>query len=191
MANSPHLRNTWDCLEKIKQEHAEDLKEKHSRSSGLEEAYLSAHGERNAMLMEKHGDDDRTTLKQWQGSPLDAFLGLIKNGGYPPPELLLLVAEAFEYYFQRRGSVSLEHVFFGREVPNVGNESARRRKNFVFQMYTSSVRDNRRNGKKLTQIEIAEKIIKIAKKYHIVDPKFVDEPESFIRSWRRWKKSDK
>lgn len=191
MANSPHLRNTWDYLEKIKQEHDSDLKEKHSLSTGLEDAYLRAHGARNAMLMEKHGEDDRSTLKQWEGSPLDAFLGLIRAGEYPPPELMLLVAEAFEFYFGARGSVSLEHIFFGREVPKAGNESARRKNQYVFEMFNHWTESNLRNEANLSQIQLAEKLIGIAKKYKLVDSEFVEDPESFVRSWRRWKKADK
>ncbi len=191
MANSPHLRNTWDCLEKIKQEHESDLKEGRGFSSDLESAYHRAHGESNARLMKIHGKDDRTELNQWDGNPLDAFLGLLKTGVYPPPELMLLIAGAFEYYFASRGSVSLEHIFFGREVPNAGNEGARRKNQFVFEMFDSWVDSNLRVEAKISQVQLAEKLIVTAKKFKLVDPEFVEDPESFIRRWRRWKKADK
>jgi hypothetical protein len=191
VANSLHLRNTWDCLEKIKQQHDSDLKDEHTHSSYLENAYVRAEGKRNAMLMAKLGEDDRTTIEEWGGSPLDAFLGLIKTGGYPPPELMLIVADAFEYYFEQRGAVPLEHIFFGREVPKAGNESARRKNHRVFEMFTTWSESNLRSEAKMSQVKLAEKLIAAAKKYHLVEPDFVEDPESFIKRWRRWKNADK
>jgi len=191
MTTSPHLKNTWDFLNQIKRKHDSELKTEGSHSSFLEQAYIRAEGQRNAMLMENNGEDDRTTLEQWEGSPLDAFLGLIRTGGYPPPELILLLAEAFEYYFETRGAVPLEHIFFGREIPKAGNESARRKNHRIFEMFNHWTESNLRNEAKLSQVQLAEKLIVVAKKYKLVESDFVEDPESFIRRWRRWKKADK
>ena len=43
----------------------------------------------------------------------------------------------------------------------------------------------------MSQVRLAEKLIVVAKKYHLVEPDFVEDPESFIKRWRRWKNTDK
>lgn len=212
MSKSIHQINTWEKLHSIKIKHEQDAKdeiefwesvkkntndenlaskEECGVSVSLESAYLRAHGEKNKRLMSIHGRDDRTTLKEWGESPIDAFLGLVRMGGYPPPELIKLISECFEYYFEARGKVNLEHVFFGREVPKSGNESGRRKNTELYKSFSRDIFFNKKDGNKLSQVMLAERHIKHCKKFKLVDENFPSDPESFLVNWRRWKKSNK
>lgn len=212
MTKPLHLINTWENLQNIKsklelesekekeiwkdlQKHSNeeevDPEENYGSCYSLEAAYLRAHGENNRKLMSIHGEDDRTTLREWGDNPIDAFLGLIKMGAYPPPELLRLISESFEYYFAGQGKVTLEHVFFGREVPKSGNESGRRKNTNLYRNFSRALYFNKRKENQLSQVELAEKLIKQWKEYNFVDENFSTDPESFLVNWRRWKKSNK
>ncbi len=114
-------------------------------------------------------------------TPLIEFLDSVSNGLYPPPEIMRTIAACFEYYSNAKGKVSLEHIFFGRETVGGGNESARRAKESLMKGFTFQYQFLLQIRPHLSQIEIAKEFL---------DHRGADDtdPESFLRSWRRWKK---
>lgn len=58
-------------------------------------------------------------------APLLTLLYCIDAGKYPPPELLLAIADSLRKYMQAGGDKELEDVFFGRSRPKAGNFAQR------------------------------------------------------------------
>lgn len=54
-------------------------------------------------------------------APLSALFFFIEMGFYPPPELLLTLADCWSVYESSRGAVSLEEAFLGRPRKGAGN----------------------------------------------------------------------
>ncbi|RUP78608.1 hypothetical protein C7Y69_14835 [Alteromonas sp. KS69] len=115
-------------------------------------------------------------------TPLGDFLDSVSNGLYPPPEIMRTIAACFKYYLNARGKVSLEHIFFGRETVGVGNESARRSKENLMKGFTFQYQFLLQIRPHLSQLEIAQEFLN----HRGADD---TDPESFLRSWRRWRKS--
>lgn len=114
-------------------------------------------------------------------TPLGDFLDSVSNGLYPPPEIMRTIAACFKYYLNAKGKVSLEHIFFGRETVGVGNESARRSKENLMKGFNFQYEFLLQIRPHLSQLEIAQEFLN-HRGAHDTDP------ESFLRSWRRWKK---
>lgn len=115
-------------------------------------------------------------------TPLGDFLDSVSNGLYPPPEIMRTIAACFKYYLNARGKVSLEHIFFGRETVGVGNESGRRSKENLMKGFTFQYQFLLQIRPHLSQLEIAQEFLN----HRGADD---TDPESFLRSWRRWRKS--
>ena len=58
-------------------------------------------------------------------SPLEALIFCIRDGRYPPPEILLSAEECWSEYLQAGGTLTLEEAFIGKPVRNAGNFAAR------------------------------------------------------------------
>ncbi len=80
------------------------------------------------------GEDEPPTygrdVEQWldkfgDAEPLAAFFMLIDRGVYPPPDVLLILLDAWGVYIESKGKKSLEECFFGPAVPHAGNYSER------------------------------------------------------------------
>lgn len=114
-------------------------------------------------------------------SPLGDFLDCVSSGMYPPPEIMRTIAACFKYYLNAKGKVSLEHIFFGRETVGVGNESARCYKENLMRGFTGKYQLLLQIRPHMSQLEMAQEFL---------NHKGADDtdPESFLRSWRRWKK---
>jgi hypothetical protein len=67
----------------------------------------------------------RESFQKSHKTPLKAFLTQMENGFYPPPEILLTIADSFNIYFMSEGEVGLEEAFFGLPKKGIGNYSAR------------------------------------------------------------------
>tara|TARA_Y100000052_G_C2954123_1_gene89138 strand:- start:2768 stop:3445 length:678 start_codon:yes stop_codon:yes gene_type:complete len=115
-------------------------------------------------------------------TPLGDFLDSVSNGLYPPPEIMRTIAACFKYYLNARGKVSLEHIFFGRETVGVGNESARSSKENLMKGFTFQYQFLLQIRPHLSQLEIAQEFLN----HRGADD---TDPESFLRNWRRWRKS--
>lgn len=58
-------------------------------------------------------------------TPIEALSYLIGMGFYPPPELLLAIADCIDTYMANGGSMTLEEAFFGRPKKSAGNHAKR------------------------------------------------------------------
>ena len=80
-----------------------------------------------AVLDEHYGDlIKRADAERVATTPAEALFFYIEMGFYPPPEILLAVADAYGAYIQGGGSVTLEEMFFGKPRRK-GGPLARRR----------------------------------------------------------------
>lgn len=68
--------------------------------------------------------DDRYG-ETWSDTPLSELMFLVEMGFYPPPELLLGLADAWHEYLVGSGKVSLEEVFLGKPNRRSGNYASR------------------------------------------------------------------
>lgn len=118
---------------------------------------------------------DRTKLDS--ESPLNAFMYMVDMGFYPPPEVLLSLLDCFKYYFDAKGGLPLEHIFFGKPEKGIGNHSAQkaRKEHLTFLHFSIAI-----DTENKSQYQIAEYVID-----HL---KLKDDPESLLRQYRRFKK---
>lgn len=65
------------------------------------------------------------------GNPVLAFHAYLEHGFYPPPEILLVMRDAFKFYSASCGKCTLEHVFFGPTKQRAGNYAQRSNKEFA------------------------------------------------------------
>jgi hypothetical protein len=126
-------------------------------------------------------DDDERTAE----TPLNAFLFLIDSGFYPPPEILLAVAQCFEHYQGCAGDVDLEDVFFGERKKGVGNYAARKSRDFLYRylwfLETLECMPGKKDLPKKPLAELADGMFQ-----HFKISEY--DVDSFLRSYRRWKK---
>jgi hypothetical protein len=74
----------------------------------------------------ERGADLRTVA----ATPLQAFFYFVEMGIYPPPELLLTLADCWTRYRGGAGALSLEDAFLGPAKKAVGNQAARDARKF-------------------------------------------------------------
>jgi hypothetical protein len=113
-------------------------------------------------------------------NPLASLAFDLEFGIYPQPEVLLQIADTYKEYIHRKGSVSLEDIFFGKPVKGVGNYAARKAKmedaaflNVMVQCEELLID----SSKKRTQIEIAEE--------YLIKKGSEEDPEHLLRKMRR------
>jgi len=134
-----------------------------------------------------------------------SWAGQLEIPRYPPIEVLVTIADAFDIYMAAGGALTLEDVFFGPAKKGVGNYAARKAKDDVyrnFHMYLSLEKLEAKHRKEmLKDLEsIATEYIAygenpIGKKFLNIEPDYIapdcgnnPDPESFLRGYRRWKK---
>lgn len=121
---------------------------------------------------------------------------------YPPPEILKVIANQFQYYMLKQGKVSLEHAFFG-DSRGRGNYAKRALNNRIKnQMYEKfEVYSDSHKARGMSQEQILLELASIPE-----DPSYAeyedgplnpfrsianesddDWVESFLRDYRRWK----
>jgi hypothetical protein len=59
-------------------------------------------------------------------TPFEAIVFHLEMGFYPPPELLLALADAYDVYRYSAGKITLEEAFFGPPRRKAGNHAKRR-----------------------------------------------------------------
>lgn len=195
MAKSPHIKNTWENLERIQDTitHEDSIGVSMNDTWELTLKHQFEFFDENGTPIPS-GLAERpkapTKEKHFSAHPLEAFMYYILAGFYPPPELLIIIQESFSYYIDKGGSVSLEHIFFGREKPGVGNYSAqyKRIQKFTrFSICVSMSKVEAKHTKKtpLSQLKLAEKFVN--GEWLFETEKLDLDPESFLRKWRKWK----
>lgn len=95
-------------------------------------------------------------LGKMASSPLAVLFLCIEMGYYPPPELLLVLHEAWQAYLQNSGKLTLEEAFLGPPKPKAGNH-AMRTSAMVRNLYLSQKLDEFLESG-LTKIAAAEKL---------------------------------
>jgi hypothetical protein len=148
--------------------------------------------------------DYRDSYKD-RSPPLDYFLYCLDSGIYPPPEVLTLLAKAFNTYFFSQGKVSLEEVFFGEVKKRVGNYSARRSREAVYYRFYFFCKSQRKfddhKGRPKRSLSNLYKDhlsnnngwIQRSPDYspRVITEKDIESEEAFLRGYRRWKNEKK
>lgn len=126
---------------------------------------------------------------------------------FPAPEVLLAINEAFRVYMAAGGALELEDVFFGPSKKGVGNYAARKRKekqygDFDFFVRFGSISMSKEDMEKHRETSLESKAIEylahgqmnptIAQHLNI-EPNYheIPDPESYLRGYRRWKRTNK
>lgn len=113
-------------------------------------------------------------------TPFSAFRYYIDSGIYPPPEVLLALDECLGLYMDLNGKVELEEVFFGQKKRGLGNFSARKHKDNVYESMLFEISLNKLEHPKKSREEIAEKFI--------ISHNLNNDVDSFLRGFRRYLK---
>lgn len=123
-------------------------------------------------------------------SPLDRFLSDITEGLFPAPEVLFVIAQCFNHYFESEGKADLEDIFFGvRPEKGTGNYSAQRIRHKRFSRL-SLWEHFERQGAKITNRKQRSLPTLIEEEITLHGLLTEDEDlDSFLRSYRRWKKA--
>jgi hypothetical protein len=135
---------------------------------------------------------DRHDLRKTSSSPLGCFLTLIDFGFYPPPEILLAIANGFDAYFSAGGQLELEEIFFGKPLRGHGNFSNRKRTgerylSFHFHSSLGHLKA-KKDGKKAPTLEqSAENWLND----EIFGSQVEVDVDSFLRGYRRWRKNNR
>lgn len=107
----------WELVEKARRQLASD-----DFFPGLEDSWQS-------LPIAKKWPRDKTRFSDYVLPSVASWLENIDD--YPPPELLIAVAELFQEYMNGAGSLTLEEVFFGKPRQAKGTYAAREAKSDV------------------------------------------------------------
>ena len=117
---------------------------------------------------------------------LHSFVSNLDFGLLPPPETLLLVHEALQRYLRSNGEISLDEAFFGK--PHKKNSSyamAWGSNNEKMMAVSIHVALSKISPRKVTQLDAVETMLTAFNQDYDTDP------ESLLRSWRRWRNAAK
>jgi len=135
---------------------------------------------------------DRTEDEKLARSPLSAFTFYVELGFYPPPEIMLAVAGAFDNYFNSAGRLELEDAFFGERKKGVGNYAARKyrgnaNKHFHFREVTERMRADHHGVRPISLEKLAEEFLADERTRDLFGIGEEPDVDSFLRNYRRWK----
>lgn len=139
--------------------------------------------------------DARSGLTVYSKDPISIFLLSMELGLYPPPEVMFCLENAFKAYLNKGSELGFEHAFFGKLGKGKNSYSIRKNKAEKYQFFDDF----------LGQLQIAGEV-GIDKGYdelhsrrykfsQEIDPvvkgatleRAVNNKESFLRGYRRWK----
>jgi hypothetical protein len=69
-------------------------------------------------------------IRRTNGAPLGALAHFLELGLYPPPELLLTLADCWNCYMENAGHITLEEAFLGKPRKSAGNYAKQRKSRF-------------------------------------------------------------
>ena len=119
----------------------------------------------------------------------DAVSSFVKNvewGILPPPETLLLIHDALRRYLNSNGDLSLDEAFFGKPHKQNSSYAMAWGSNHEKMMAISShIALSKISPSKMTQVQAVELMLT---EFH---QDLETDPESLLRSWRRWRKASK
>jgi hypothetical protein len=125
-------------------------------------------------------------------TPLLQFMGLVRSGIYPPPEIMLSLLQCFDLYFLSAGKKSLDEVFFGHPHKNKSSQAFE-----MHQFYKYISFGLHFDVKKMmpgTGLSLKGKsMVERAELYlQWTNPNNTEtDPESFLKGYRRWRKTVK
>ena len=79
-------------------------------------------------------------------NPLSSFDYYVDLGFYPPPEIMMIIADAFRLYFSASGSISLDEVFFGERHKKTNSLAYKKHKKFKYQFFHFYVNRSKLKG---------------------------------------------
>ncbi len=113
---------------------------------------------------------------------IEAFKFNLEFGHYPPPEILLCIAEGFDRYVHAGGKLSLDEAFFGEKHKHGKSLPNHKSKAETYGFFHVEVTLN--DDARLSLENLAEGYIS---KMRIPDSQKPDV-ESYLRGYRRWKR---
>ena len=129
-------------------------------------------------------------LSEQRVPPLGVFLYMVDMGFYPPPEILITVADCFQNYLDHNGCIELEEAFFpptGKRVRNYAHQKAKGSLYLHFHM-TAAMEKRKEEVQKISPKKNLEAIAdEFLGKFGIQDAIDVD---TFLRNYRRWRKKE-
>lgn len=133
------------------------------------------------------GQDDLVDLesdrKRYQGDAIGSFVSNLENGFIPPPETLLAICDALNRYLMCNGSMSLDEAFFGkRHAKNTSYAMAKGTNAQKMGAFSAALSIEKLRAKPSSQLRVVEDFLANSNGNEI-------DHESFLRSWRRWRKA--
>lgn len=126
-------------------------------------------------------------------TPLESLLYYVDAGVYPPPEILIAIAQCFRTYFGGNGNLSLDECFFGEPHKKTSSPAYIKNKQWSYSTFhdlfvtDSSVEENKSGVKQRNSLEEDGEYY-LNHFYGSEYAKIVDL-DSFLRGYRRWKES--
>ncbi|MBM4968968.1 hypothetical protein HYO26_22265 [Vibrio parahaemolyticus] len=115
-------------------------------------------------------------------NPFKKLSYCLEFGMYPPPEVLINIAQTYERYMSRKGEIDLEEAFFGKPQKGKGNFSAKSHREADVHMLQLFLSLNDVTDKK-TQYEVASE--------YLSRQKSDEDPEHLLRKFRRYRQASK
>lgn len=172
MDNKHNLYNCWDH---VRHERERIQSQKCTTLNRLEESWQ--------LLQDDYGEPVRRDFdEEFADSPLQAFLYLVDEGFYPPPEVLLSIRHCFRHYMICSGDIELEDVFFSKRKKRVGNYAARSAHDSLYEQlwFLGRCEDLLSNEPNRSIETLAEEMLQNLKLYDY-------DTDNFLRNYRRWK----
>ena len=140
-------------------------------------------------------------------TPIDNLMHCVEQPRYPPMEVIIAITEAFRVYMLAGGDLELEDVLFGSRKKGVGNYAARKAKEKSYEDFDTYVQfggmfEDTEDAKAAFQnMTLEDKAVEylafgrnpVFAKSHGVKPDYnnISDPESYLRGYRRWKRTTK
>ena len=127
-------------------------------------------------LLDLEGDRER-----YQGDAVSSFVSNVENGFIPPPETLLALSDALNRYLMSNGSMSLDEAFFGEpHAKNTAYALAKGTNALKMGAFDALLKMEKLKANPSSQVKLAEDFLADSNADEI-------DPESFLRSLRRWR----
>lgn len=173
----PNLAGSRDSLERCREIFSRDSWRDHPQTKALEAAW------RRYTASNLSPEDYSETRGLSRRDAIHSLVDNVNAGAFPPPEVLLLITQALQQYLSAAGSISLDEAFFGRpHRKNTSYAAAFGRQQTMSEVDLHLVAA-RLNNPKTSQTKAIEKMLEEKK------GDFDTDPESVLRSWRRWKEA--
>lgn len=154
--------------------------EDHIFKRPLEEAWQSyAHSQKVKSDLAQERDNKKRDA-------FDSFVTNVQFGILPAPETLLIMAEAMQKYLQGNGDISLDEAFFGRKhKKNTSYAMSFGSNHRLMQKVSLWIAAHKIGNNKTSQLNVVTKLLQE------FGDDYDTDPETLLRSWRRWRRQTK